>query len=700
MALHGVGQCAVFIQSFNYIALPARGLCYFRLAVVQDDPQFHAQPYALESLRRPESGTRFSITPSKLLDSDSEYCSPSFYLKHSNEEIIIQDMCLFRLDLPLAARFHSKELMLIARLFFLPKRVDESEETTAQPLESFSLVATGQLNLRISDSGLHESFPMIFDHTHLVVCRLSVHIACIDYRVSVPEELYNVTTSQAFAKLIFGDLAYKPEIDKIEIERTYRICVHNLRVTHEQLRTILAALQVAASDQPSPTGRPPLAPPQPLQLPLLVKVGPAVIESSEVSNGIFMFSDQLPSWQPDKVANAIMKEIHEISLNLLMTFNMLLDWYRRKPEICYEQFYASFFEKISSQYAEFFFRETHYVESIPLRYQENIQHRHSQISSSHRKSNASSTLHPLPITSPIFLSPPSVMPIIFEDVYTTPTSPGRLLTPIRLSLQSDDLHVFVLVHGLGARSSDMGRLADHIYLLHPEAVVLMSALNEGLTDGDILEMGTRLAQEVHFFIRNVCQIEHSMQRLSFIGHSLGGLIIRAALPLLSDYQEKMYVYLSLSTPHLGCMYATSKIVAAGVWLYAKKWLSIQQMALKDNPDFATCVLYRLSNYEGLSWFKHIVLCSSPQDCYAPYSSARIEVSDEALKDGKRGCLHMEMALRLLENIQIHRLRRLDISFKFKKKDISSAIGRSAHVDMLQNEMVFKLILFRYPELFM
>ena len=53
-------------------------------------------------------------------------------------------------------------------------------------------------------------------------------------------------------------------------------------------------------------------------------------------------------------------------------------------------------------------------------------------------------------------------------------------------------------------------------------------------------------------------------RLSFVGHSLGGVIIRAALPYLEEFAEKMHSYMSLSTPHFGYMYNASKIIEAGI----------------------------------------------------------------------------------------------------------------------------------------
>jgi hypothetical protein len=39
--------------------------------------------------------------------------------------------------------------------------------------------------------------------------------------------------------------------------------------------------------------------------------------------------------------------------------------------------------------------------------------------------------------------------------------------------------------------------------------------------------------------------------------------MRAALPHLSEYSEKMHTFFTLASPHLGCMYNNSKIVDAG-----------------------------------------------------------------------------------------------------------------------------------------
>lgn len=54
-------------------------------------------------------------------------------------------------------------------------------------------------------------------------------------------------------------------------------------------------------------------------------------------------------------------------------------------------------------------------------------------------------------------------------------------------------------------------------------------------------------------------------RISFVGHSLGTIIIRSALarPQLKQFLGKLHTFLSLSGPHLGTLYNSSGLVNAG-----------------------------------------------------------------------------------------------------------------------------------------
>jgi alpha-beta hydrolase superfamily lysophospholipase len=94
----------------------------------------------------------------------------------------------------------------------------------------------------------------------------------------------------------------------------------------------------------------------------------------------------------------------------------------------------------------------------------------------------------------------------------------------------------------------------------------------------------------------------SLGRLSFIGHSMGGLIVRAALPHLSKFTSKMFTYLSLGSPHLGYHYSSSKLVEAGIW-FLKKWRKSASLAQLSECSSHDHFLMQLSMKEGLGWFK-------------------------------------------------------------------------------------------------
>jgi hypothetical protein len=59
----------------------------------------------------------------------------------------------------------------------------------------------------------------------------------------------------------------------------------------------------------------------------------------------------------------------------------------------------------------------------------------------------------------------------------------------------------------------------------------LSASNEDKTEDYIEEMGERLAKEVKKFVIEFCP-GANLDKLSFIGFSLGGLIARASFPHL------------------------------------------------------------------------------------------------------------------------------------------------------------------------
>lgn len=100
------------------------------------------------------------------------------------------------------------------------------------------------------------------------------------------------------------------------------------------------------------------------------------------------------------------------------------------------------------------------------------------------------------------------------------------------------LHLIVLAHGYQGNSFDMRLWKNTLTVKYPDHLQLSMVSNEEKTGEDIMVLGSRLADEVKKWIKEWCPKDNFSKflltifncRISFIGHSLGGLIIRAALP--------------------------------------------------------------------------------------------------------------------------------------------------------------------------
>jgi len=75
---------------------------------------------------------------------------------------------------------------------------------------------------------------------------------------------------------------------------------------------------------------------------------------------------------------------------------------------------------------------------------------------------------------------------------------------------------------------------------------------------------------------------------------LGGLIIRAAMPHLKKIYDKLYTLMTLSSPHLGFLNNSSKLVEFGFGVLTKwkKFPCLKELGLKDAKEFEDTYLYK------------------------------------------------------------------------------------------------------------
>jgi pimeloyl-ACP methyl ester carboxylesterase len=298
-------------------------------------------------------------------------------------------------------------------------------------------------------------------------------------------------------------------------------------------------------------------------------------------------------------------------------------------------------------------------------------------------------------------------PIIFEEIClredeNSTSNTSKIIEMLEGSDAARDyqgIHLIVLVHGFQGNSFDMRLIKNNISYLYPDTLFLCSAANEDNTELEISGMGQRLAKEVKNYIAEWCS-GTMLGRLSFVGHSMGGLIIRAALPYLEDYSAKMHLFMTLSSPHIGYMYNSSKIIDAGMWIL-KKWkksISLTQLSMSDAERMEDTYLYKLSQQKGLSWFKNVALVSSYQDQYAPFDSARIQICKKALEDPKAK-VYVQMAKNILSKVTAKCIYRIDVNFKLAQKNIDTMIGRAAHIQFLESQVFMRMLVYRYANFF-
>uniref|UniRef100_A0A8C1SHY1 Family with sequence similarity 135 member B n=1 Tax=Cyprinus carpio TaxID=7962 RepID=A0A8C1SHY1_CYPCA len=261
----------------------------------------------------------------------------------------------------------------------------------------------------------------------------------------------------------------------------------------------------------------------------------------------------------------------------------------------------------------------------------------------------------------------------------------------------DGIHLVVCVHGLDGNSADLRLVKTFIELGLPGSRLdfLMSEHNQTDTFADFDTMTDRLLDEI---IQHIQLYNLTIHRISFIGHSLGNIIIRSVLtrPRFRCYLCKLHTFLSLSGPHLGTLYNNSTLVSTGLWLMQKlkKSGSLLQLTFRDHTDPRQTFLYTLSKKPGLQFFRNVVLVASPQDRYVPFHSARIEMCRTALKDRTTGPVYTEMINNLLQPLLSApncRLIRQNV-FHALPNTANTLIGRAAHIAVLDSELFLEKFL--------
>ena len=249
------------------------------------------------------------------------------------------------------------------------------------------------------------------------------------------------------------------------------------------------------------------------------------------------------------------------------------------------------------------------------------------------------------------------------------------------------IHLVICIHGLQGNQFDLRLYRIFLQLALPQIrfEFLMAQSNQSDTFCDFNVMTDRLVEEILEFVNDM---PTPPTKVSFIGHSLGNIIIRSLVtrPELIGLQPKLHLFLSICGPHLGTRYQNG-IVSMGMWA-VRKWYnskSLLQLSLKDATNARDSFLYHLSEAPSFEYFRHVLLLSSPQDKYVPYHSALVTTSTQ---DGSlQSNLSLEMMQNILTPLREGKVNLVRISVDHSlPTSANSVIGRAAHIAMLDNDL--------------
>ncbi len=224
------------------------------------------------------------------------------------------------------------------------------------------------------------------------------------------------------------------------------------------------------------------------------------------------------------------------------------------------------------------------------------------------------------------------------------------------------VHLISLVHGLRAEAKDWDVFSETLVKQFTEKLpseqltwIFVSKCNEREKSYEGLEIiGTRFMEEFfQFLMSHISALHEPIQTLylSFVGHSLGGIIIRYCIPFLfSKMQDKTFslfsklipqhvthniipvTYMSICTPHLGSRRPGTGNWKQKVWkqmvsLYINNLIGKtgKQLYLEDEEQ----ILHQMSKpdspfIEALLLFQHQTLVSVVHhDMIVPYTSSSI-----------------------------------------------------------------------------
>ncbi|KAL7199346.1 hypothetical protein ACSBR2_021602 [Camellia fascicularis] len=761
--LDAVHEVAIYIHRFHNLDLFQQGWYQIKITMRSEDNNNAsiATPARVVQYQAPDLGSDDVYGVWRIDDVDHSFSTPPFRIKYARQDVLLSVMISFNLSIAKYEGLSTSAVLLKFELMYTPV-LDSGPGLQ----DSLDLCSTAVHEFRIPPKallGLHSYCPVHFDAFHSVLVDITVHISLLKGGIhtlpKVPSDSSDVEEVEDLAGEIF---------DKSKQAMLVRALLTARDILLEELEKLGKAINqtidftdfTSKLDDSSLFGFSLQGGVETARAEVSAEAPTAPQMGSEKPNGMvdFWSNEFFNSLSQDELLNSF----HSLGSQLLYLWNVFLKFHRANERKILEFLRDAWAHDRRAEWSIWMVYSKvemphHYISSevddsyygvrgkpSVLRKLTNDPAQTAAVRAElHRRSIELMRINNRSMQDMHIFGDPSRIPIIIVErvvnaplrstsghsyfSYLNQKNTSGLLTDIsskaknKSSVASNHqngrvLKIVVFVHGFQGHHLDLRLVRNQWLLLDPKVEFLMSEANEDKTSGDFREMGLRLAQEATTFIKK--KMDKASRsgnlksiKLSFVGHSIGNVIIRTALTegIMEPYLRYLCTYLSISGPHLGYLYSTNTLFNSGLWLLKKLkgTQCIHQLTYTDDADLQNTFLYKLCKQKTLENFKNIILLSSPQDGYVPYHSARIEMCQGAAGDNsKKGKVFLEMLNSCLDQIRSpsreHRLfMRCDVNFdtSTQGRNLNTLIGRAAHIEFLESDVFARFIMWSFPDLF-
>ncbi|KAI7727990.1 hypothetical protein M8C21_006057 [Ambrosia artemisiifolia] len=744
--LEAVHEVAIYIHRFHNLDLFQQGWYQIKITMRWEDSEyasFVGTPSRVVQYDAPELGSDDVLGVWKIDDTDHSFSSQPFRIRYARQDILLSVMISFNFSLgkfegPITSAVILKFELLYAPVLENGSNMQDSLNVSPAAVHEFRIPPKALL-------GLHSYCPVYFDAFHSVLVDTSVHISLLKG---------SVHTMKKHSNSHWNDEACGEKYDKRNQILLVKAFLTSRAILLQEIRNLSKAINetidlTGLTSQHDETNILIASTELDMETANASQVQENMQNVSKIPNGTVDFSSEyLYSLQNDE----LYRLFHSIGDQILYLWSTFLKFHReyktkildhlrnswaidRRAEWSIWMVYSKVEMPHQSTLSEIDDSQYHALRGkvpLPRKIMEDPSQGAATRAELHRRSIAQMRINSRSIQDLQIFGDPSRIPIVIVERVVNapllsasgnsyfrnldPKNTNGMLPQTDSGFSSNKQKGRILKIAVFGHHLDLRLVRNQWLLIDPKIEFLMSEVNEDKTSEDFRDMGLRLAKEVIAFVKK--KMDKASRsgtlknvKLSFVGHSIGNVIIRTALAesIMEPYHRYLHTYVSISGPHLGYLYSSNSLFNSGLWLLKKlkNTRCIHQLTFTDDIDLENTFFYNLSKEKTLESFKNIILLSSPQDGYVPYHSARIEMCQSSSGDySRRGKIFHEMLNNCLEQMNApsseqRTFMRCDVNFdtSLQGRNLNTIIGRAAHIEFLETDIFAKFIMWSFPELF-